>query len=72
MVIYFYNRDGSPEMAWQYTSPGRGYFDQNSQVEYDFTHREGEVVSYHVGHGIFRSYLVEAKDAKVALLRAHD
>lgn len=70
MHILFYRPDGSPEMAPQYTSPGRKYFAQNS-VDHNFAHglREGEVVNFHVGYGIFRDYVVEAVDGKTALLR---
>jgi len=71
MHILFYRRDGSPEMSPQYTSPGRSHFAQN-ELDYNFAHglREGEVVNFHVGYGIFRDYVVEAVDDKTALLRS--
>jgi hypothetical protein len=70
MHVLFYRRDGSEQCSRQYTSPGRFHFGQDS-MDHDFPHgvREGEVMNFHVGHGVYRDYVVEAVDDKTVFLR---
>lgn len=69
MQLHFFNRNGSPQKAANYYAPGK--FDFGPVVEHvqSFDHNEGETVKFHTGHGVFKDYLVEAKDADLVLLR---
>lgn len=69
MRLFFYHKNGRPEMGQQFYAPGKSYFDQNSQIEWDFKHVEGDQITYHVEHGVHRTYVVDAIDKHTALLR---
>lgn len=56
-------------MGTTYTSPGRGYYGPIEQVQHSFDHNEGELVTFHIGHGVMREYRVDARDDELALLR---
>ena len=62
-------RRGRPEVSQQFYAPGKSYFDQNSQIDEHFKQVEGDEVTYHVGHGVMRTYRVAAIDDKTALLQ---
>ncbi len=68
MHVLFYQLDGSEQRSMQYTSPGRGYFAQDEEHNVDHVCNVGDVITFHVGHGVYRNYVVADCDGKVALL----
>lgn len=68
MHVLFYHRDGSAQCARQYTSPGRFFFAQDEE-HIDHVCNVGDVIPFHVGHGVYRSYVVADCDGETALLR---
>lgn len=70
MRVLFYHANGQPVTEQVYTSPGRSYFD-HAEADVDDACNEGDVLKFHVGHGVYRTYTVEACDGKLALLRLH-
>jgi len=71
MKLHFYNADGSPEMAMQYYAPGRADYAQTTAiVRSNVRYLDGGEHKFHVGHGVIRSYRVEAVDAHDCLLQA--
>lgn len=69
MHVLFFRKDGSEQRSRQYTSPGRFYFAQDEE-DIDHVCNEGDVITFHTGHGVYRNYVVVACDGKAALLRA--
>ena len=69
MLVYFYNRDGS-EQCSRFFVGGRSYYDQIVEPTHEFAHGVGDVITYHVGHGVMRDYVVEAVDERSAFVRS--
>jgi len=68
MRLYFYHRNGQPEMDRQYYAPGKFVIDQNMTFgEREYT--EGERARFHVGHGCYHDYVVMSADKDTALLQ---
>lgn len=70
VCVEFFRRDGSPEVERQWSAPGRSYMAQNSSFCELKDTAEGTVVSFHVGHGVFRDYVVIAADEHTVLVQA--
>jgi len=69
MKLHFYDADGSPTMSMQYHGPGRAVYAQTTAiVTSSVRYIEGGEHEFHVGHGVMRSYRVEAVDAHDCLL----
>ena len=69
MLLLFFHSTGEPQQSRQYSGPGNWGFGQDREVVQDFPQEEGDVVNFHVGHGVSRDYLVAAKDASCVLLQ---
>lgn len=70
MKLHFFHRNGNTQKEANYYAPGKFDYGPVVNIVDKFEHEEGDVVKFHVGHGSFREYLVEAKDADMALLKA--
>lgn len=68
MHVLLYRSNGSPQIAQQFTGPGRSHFGQD-QWDIDHVCNEGDVITMHLGYGLYRTYVVAACDGKVALLQ---
>lgn len=64
---YMHHRNGS-EQHDQVWYAGRTHFEP-AFCDFERALADGEIVSVHVGHGIWREYVVEAADGRTALLR---
>jgi len=67
MHVLFYRVDGSEQRSMQYA--GRTFFWSQDEEHIDHVCNEGDVITFHVGHGVYRNYVVTACDGKTALLR---
>ncbi len=69
MHVLFFHASGSEQRSQHFSSPGRSYFAQD-EADIDHVCNEDDVIQFHMGHGVFRNYVVDACDGKTALLRA--
>lgn len=66
---YLYRSNQQPAMSQDWHC-GRMLGATHRTVALDSVTTEGEIVSIHMGHGMFRDYRIEAADNKTALLVA--
>lgn len=68
MHILFFHGNGSEQRSQHFSGPGRSYFAQD-EADIDHVCNVDDVITFHVGHGVYRTYVVADCDGKTALLR---
>ena len=71
--IFFFKGDGTPRMIMEKDPLGRCfYFHDEDYNRNEEPLEEGDTITFHEGYGTLNTYIVEAADSEIALLRHID